>query len=134
MELNTYLLDKLGWLKLYISSLDHINFIDNQSQLEKELISFLLYKENIGFIKPNGNIFFIKWEKDKKIYPMYKNRKRKEDKKYELIVVEINDKNDYIDYSKINIESNQQLLKLILKEELYNNMYKRNFKIRKLID
>ncbi len=120
-EINSYILQKMGWTKYYTSyglgpSLAHLFN-------EDDLVRFFL-------IDNSKKICFI-------IKEMSPEEKQKTKNSYKFIQFDLPVSHNMIDLKKLklnikNFNSNEELLKMIIKDEACNETYQRHFKINKL--
>jgi len=120
-EINSYILQKMGWTKYYTS----YGLGPSLAQLfnEDDLVRFFL-------IDNSKKLCFI-------IKEMSTEEKQKTKNSYKFIQFDLPVSHNMIDLKKLKLNvkffnSNEELLKLVIEDEACNETYQRHFKINKL--
>ena len=118
-ELNKIFIKKIGWADYTYSAYNskiRLNFKDP-----------IPYNQNISFwIRNSDNLFLI-------AESIEKEKKQNKVLEYKFIICKDSDNIDYKNSKSIIINSNLELMKLIMHYEACNEEYQRHFKLTKLL-
>lgn len=121
-EINSYILQKMGWTKYYSSfglGQSYINLFNNDDQVRYFLID-----------KERSFVFIIK--------EMTPDEKQKSNSQYKFIRFNLPKNLNQFDNKKLkfkidNFSSNVELIKLIISNEAGDEQYRRHFKLLKIL-
>jgi thiamine pyrophosphokinase len=120
-EINSYILQKMGWTK-YCSSFGLGQSYANLFNDDRQVRYFLIDKER-------GFVFIIK--------EMTPDEKQKSNSEYKFIRFNLPENVNQFDFRKLkfkidNFSSNVELIKLIISNEAGDEQYRRHFKLIKI--
>ena len=122
-EINSYILQKMGWTKYYIS----YGLGPNLANLfnDDDLVRFFILDDVKKFC------YIIK--------EMSPDEKQKTKKSYKFIRFNIPSELKLVDIKKLNLKvdffnSNESLIKLVIENEACNEDYQRHFKLNKILN
>ena len=122
-ELNSYMIQKMGWIE-YSSNrgLYHNRVISNKK------VSYNLFEgdEDVRYFIEfeNRNEFYV-------IKELSKEEKQSSKNRYKFIIVNQTDEDILFTIEEFN--SNEELFKLIIKNEACNSNYERHFRLNKIL-